>query len=118
MEHVSIFTDPSGLRKMQGQQHHKMKTVKILGFTSAKSLVELTCHIVESMTSLECLTLQTYQSSSRCFEPADKSNKCSPLPIHVLKEAQRGLLAIRMYIEPKVPAMVKLHVVETCRRCH
>lgn len=118
MEHVSIFTDPSELRKMQGQQHHKMKSVKIQGFTSAKSLVELTCHIVESMTSLECLTLETHQSSSRCFEPADKSNKCSPLPIHILKEAQRGLLAIRTYIEPKVPAMVKLHVVETCRRCH
>ncbi|GJM94680.1 hypothetical protein PR202_ga11350 [Eleusine coracana subsp. coracana] len=45
MEHVSIFTDPSDLRK--GQQHHKMKRVKILGFTSAKSLVELTCHFLE-----------------------------------------------------------------------
>jgi hypothetical protein len=114
MEHVSIFTDPSDLRKMQGQQHHKMKTVVILGFTSAKSLVELTCHIVESVPSLECLTLGTHQSSSRCFEPADKSNKCSPLPIYVLMEAQQGLLAIRTYIEPKLPCMVKLHVVETC----
>ncbi|KXG22803.1 hypothetical protein SORBI_3008G009800 [Sorghum bicolor] len=118
MKHVSIFSDPSDLRKIQGQQHHKMKTVKILGFTSAKSLIELTCHIVESMASLECLTLETYQSSSKCFEPADRSNECSPLPIHVLKGAQRGLLAIRTYIEPKVPAMVELHVVETCRRCH
>jgi hypothetical protein len=118
MEHVSIFTDPSSLRKMQGQQHHKMKTVNIQGYTLAKSLVELTCHIVESMTSLECLTLETYQSSSRCLEPANKSNKCSALPIPILKEAQRGLLAIRTYIEPKLPAMVKLHVVETCRRCH
>ncbi|KAG0519719.1 hypothetical protein BDA96_08G010500 [Sorghum bicolor] len=118
MKHVSIFSDLSDLRKIQGQQHHKMKTVKILGFTSAKSLIELTCHIVESMASLECLTLETYQSSSKCFEPADRSNECSPLPIHVLKGAQRGLLAIRTYIEPKAPAMVELHVVETCRRCH
>ncbi|CAD6268913.1 unnamed protein product [Miscanthus lutarioriparius] len=120
MEHVSIFADPSDLRKMQGQQHHKMKTVEIIGFTSAKSLVELTCHIVESVTSLECLTLRTHQSSSRCSESANanKSNKCSPLPVHVLMEAQRALLAIRTYIEPKVPSMVKLSVVETCRRCH
>ncbi|CAD6268932.1 unnamed protein product [Miscanthus lutarioriparius] len=107
MEHVSIFADPSDLRKMQGQQHHKMKTVEIIGFTSAKSLVELTCHIVESVTSLECLTLRTHQSSSRCSESANanKSNKCSPLPVHVLMEAQRALLAIRTYIEPKVPSM-------------
>lgn len=117
MEHVSVFTDPSDLRKMQGHQHHKMKIVKILGFTSARSLVELTCHFVESITSLECLTLEAYQSCARCV-PAQNSRKCSPLPVDVLREAQRGLLAIRTYIEPKVPSMVKLHVVEPCRRCH
>ena len=62
MEHVSIFTDPSDLRK--GQQHHKMKRVKILGFTSANSLVELTCHFLESITSLEHLTLAGVLSES------------------------------------------------------
>ena len=118
MEHVSVFTDPSDLRKMQGHQHHKMKRVKVLGFTSAKSLVEFTCHFVESITSLEHLTLESYQSCARCSVPAHKSRKCSPLPVDVLREAQRGLLAIRTYIEPKVPSMVKLHVVEPCRRCH
>ncbi|XP_037426439.1 uncharacterized protein LOC119291732 isoform X1 [Triticum dicoccoides] len=116
MEHVSIFTDPSDLRK--GQQHHKMKRVKILGFTSAKSLVELTCHFLESITSLEYLRLESYQSRPRCCVPANKRRKCFPLPIDVLREAQRGLLAIRTYIEPKVPSMVKLRVVEPCRRCH
>lgn len=113
-----MFADPSDLRKMQGQQHHKMKRVKIYGFTSAKCLVELTCHIVESLTSLEVLTLQSYQSSVMCSVPAHKRRKCSPLSIDVLREAQRGLLAIRTYIEPKVPSMVKLHVIEPCRRCH
>nr|CAB3484945.1 unnamed protein product [Digitaria exilis] len=116
MEQVSIFTDPSDLRK--GQQHHKMKRVKILGFTSAKSLVELTCHFLESVTSLEYLTLESYQSIPRCSMRANKCRKCFPLPIDVLREAQRGLLAIRTYIEPKVPSMVKLRVVEPCRRCH
>jgi len=118
MEHVSVFTDPSDLRKMRGHQHHKMKQVNILGFTSAKSLVELTCHFLESITSLEHLTLESYQSCARCFVPAHKRRKCSPLPVGVLREAQRGLLAIRTYIEPKVPSMVKLCVVEPCRRCH
>ncbi|KAK3137447.1 hypothetical protein QOZ80_5BG0452360 [Eleusine coracana subsp. coracana] len=115
MEHVSIFTDSSDLRK--GQQHHKMKRVKILGFTSAKSLVEFTCHFLENMTSLEYLKLESYQSRPRCSVRANK-RKCFPLPIDVLREAQRGLLAIRTYIEPKVPSMVKVRVVEPCRRCH
>lgn len=118
MEHRSIFTDPLDLRKMQGHQHHKIKRVEILGFTSAKSLIELTCHIVESITSLERLTLEACQSSFRCSEPAYKLNKCAPLPRDVLVEAQRAVLAIRTYIEPKVPPMVKLRVVEPCRICH
>ncbi|XP_062229423.1 putative F-box/LRR-repeat protein At3g49150 [Phragmites australis] len=118
MEHVSIFTDPSDLRRMREQHHHKMKSMKIRGFSSAKSLVELTCHVVESVTSLECLTLETCQSSLRCWLPGNKSGKCTPLPMGVLIEAQRALSAIRIYIEPKVPSTVKLHVVETCSRCH
>ena len=75
-----LFTDPSDLRK--GQQHHKMKRVKILGFTSAKSLVELTCHFLESITSHEHLTLESYQSHPRCSVRANK-RKCFPLPIKV-----------------------------------
>uniref|UniRef100_K3YBZ5 At1g61320/AtMIF1 LRR domain-containing protein n=1 Tax=Setaria italica TaxID=4555 RepID=K3YBZ5_SETIT len=107
MEHISIFTDPLDLRKMPGQQHHKMKRVKILEFTSAKSLVELTCHIVESITSLERLTLEAHQSSFKCYVPTHNCSKCSPLPIDVLMEAQRAVLAIRTYVKPKVPSMVK-----------
>ena len=118
MKHVSIFTDPSDLRKMQGHQHHKMKRVKILGFTSARRLIELTCHVVESIASHERLTLQAHQSSFRCSVPFHKTSKCSSLPIDILMEAQRAFLAIRTYIEPKVLSMVKLRVVEPCRRCH
>jgi len=118
MEHVSIFTDPSNLRKMQGHQHHKVKRVKILGFTSARRLIELTCHVVESIVSLERLTLQAHQSSFMCSVPFHKTGKCSSFPIDVLMEAQRALLAIRTYIEPKVPSMVNLRVVEPFRRCH
>jgi hypothetical protein len=102
---------------MQEQHHHRIKNVKILNFSSAKSLVELACHVVEHMTSLECLTLETYQSTFRCHVPEHKCIKCSPLAIDILREAKRALMAIRTYIEPKVPSTVKLHVVEPCSRC-
>lgn len=118
MDHVSVLVDPSDMRHMPEQQHHNIKSVKILGFTSSKSLVELTCHVVENITSLERLTLEAHQSSLRCSVPADNCSRCSTLPIDVLMEAQRALFAVRAYIEPKVPSTVKLDIVEPCRRCH
>ncbi|TVU27252.1 hypothetical protein EJB05_29850, partial [Eragrostis curvula] len=118
MEHASICTDPSDLRRMREHHHHKMKNVRILGFTSAKSLIELTCHVVENVTSLKRLTLEAHQSSFRCYVPDHKCSKCSPLSMDVLKEAHRALMAIRTYIEPQVPSTAKLHVVKPCSRCH
>ncbi|GJN39372.1 hypothetical protein PR202_gb28485 [Eleusine coracana subsp. coracana] len=59
MQHDSIFGDPSPLRQIAGHHHNHLKSVKITGFCSAKSLVELTCYIMENATSLECLTLDT-----------------------------------------------------------
>ncbi|KAL6630638.1 hypothetical protein ACP70R_028489 [Stipagrostis hirtigluma subsp. patula] len=117
IEHVSIFEDPSDMRQMREQRHHNLKSMRIVGFSSTKSLVELTCHVVESTTSLECLVLQAYHSPFMCSEPHNKSGKCSSLPMEVLAEARRGILAIKTYIEPKVPPTVKLHVVELCS-CH
>jgi hypothetical protein len=118
MEHVSILTDPPNLRRAREQHHHRIKKVKILGFSSAKSLVELACHVVESITSLECLTLETHQNFFKCYVPEDNCSKCSALPIDVLREAKQARVAISSYIEPKVPSTVKLHVVEPCSRCH
>lgn len=91
MEHVSIIRDPSDLRRMTEQRHDKLKIVEMLGFSSAKSLVELTCHIAECLTSLECLKLEACQSSFRCSGPENKGSKCSPLPVDVLMEAQRAI---------------------------
>ncbi|KAM0847025.1 hypothetical protein ACQ4PT_055291 [Festuca glaucescens] len=59
MKHASVPEDPSVLRKMPGHRHDSIKKVDITGFCSAKSMVELTCHILENATSLECLTLDT-----------------------------------------------------------
>ncbi|RLM87111.1 hypothetical protein C2845_PM04G23880 [Panicum miliaceum] len=95
MEHVSILEDPSDLRQMQEQNHHKLKSVEILGFTSSESLIELACHAAENVTSLERLTLEAHQSPLRCYLPDHNCSKCSTLPIDVLMEAQRALFAIR-----------------------
>ncbi|PNT61892.1 hypothetical protein BRADI_5g22520v3 [Brachypodium distachyon] len=61
MKHDSIIGDSSHLRQLPEHRHDKLKSVAIGGFCSAKSLVELTCHIVENATSLEFLLLDTTQ---------------------------------------------------------
>jgi hypothetical protein len=82
-----------------------------------KSLVELTCNILENITSLECLTLESTQSGLRCSDRGNKSGKCLPLDNDTLTEGYRGVLAVRRYIEPRVPTTVKLQVLEPCS-CH
>ncbi|XBH71383.1 hypothetical protein VPH35_098838 [Triticum aestivum] len=120
MRHTSIFADPSGRRQMPEHHHDKLKSVTITGFSSAKCLVELTCHILESTKSLEYLTLHTTDgdSVSRCS--VNGSDKCCGCPMgrDAIVEARQGLLAIRTYIEGIVPSKVKFTVVEPCSQCH
>lgn len=102
---------------MPEHRHDKLKCVKILNFSSAKSLVELTCHIVESATSLECLTLDTTSGfPSRCS--VDKLGKCLLLRREVPVEAHRALEAVKTFIRLKVPSKVEFNVLEPCSRCH
>ncbi|XP_037441596.1 uncharacterized protein LOC119309777 [Triticum dicoccoides] len=118
MEHESVTGDTSNLRQMPGYHHENLKTVEIIGFSSAKSLVELTCHIIENTASLECLTLDTTQGHNhwgRCS--SNKSGMCSPMRLF-MPGAHKGLLAIKTYVEPKIPSGIKLTVVEPCNRCH
>ncbi|KAG2636663.1 hypothetical protein PVAP13_2NG075312 [Panicum virgatum] len=117
MEHDWISGGSSDLRQMQRHCHHNLQRFKITGFGSAKSLVELTCYILESTLSLKCIMLDTtLQGAFRCSD--SKSKKCFSMPKGNIMEAQKALLAIKKYIETKVPATVKLNVVEPCRRCH
>ncbi|KAL6640679.1 hypothetical protein ACP70R_021802 [Stipagrostis hirtigluma subsp. patula] len=116
MKHISVFADHSELRRMKGQYHQNLKNVKISGFISAKSMVELACHVVESIKSLKCLTLEAGQSDFKCSRPDNKLGKCW-LPRKVLAEARWAIWAIKAYIVPKVPRTVKLHIVEPCS-CH
>ncbi|CAL4885156.1 unnamed protein product [Urochloa decumbens] len=113
---VSIFEDHSNVRTMPGHHHFKLKNVKIIKFSAAKSVVELTRQILEYATSLECLTLDTTHGMPRCS--VNKTGKCIFMDKEALVEAHEGLLAAKMYIEPKVPSTVEFKVLEPCIRCH
>jgi hypothetical protein len=115
MAHESIFAD-SELRHMAEHHHASLKSVKISGFSSAKSLVELTCYILENAVSLECPTVDTIYGP-RCYDES-KFKYCIPIADGVLMETPRALSAIRTYIENKVPSTVKLTVMEPCSLCH
>ncbi|XBH71346.1 hypothetical protein VPH35_098809 [Triticum aestivum] len=98
MLHESIVGDTSHLREMPGHRHDSLKTVKIIGFSSAKSLVELTCHIIENTTSLECLTLDTTRGHPWDSCSSNYTGKCLLLHGDFMVEARKGLLAIRTYV--------------------
>ncbi|KAF8769685.1 hypothetical protein HU200_006290 [Digitaria exilis] len=96
-----FFGTTSHLRQMPEHKHDNLKDVSIFGFCSAKSMVELTCHIVEC-----------------CATSARKTGACWPLTNEVILEAHRGLMAIKTYILGKVPSTVELDVRKPCSHCH
>ncbi|KAL6844471.1 hypothetical protein ACP4OV_026144 [Aristida adscensionis] len=59
MKHDPAFGDASPNRQISEHKHDRLKKLQINGFCSAKSMVELTCHILENATSLESVTLDT-----------------------------------------------------------
>ncbi|KAG2576908.1 hypothetical protein PVAP13_6NG051860 [Panicum virgatum] len=116
MNHETVFGHSPHLRQMTEDQHCYLKNVKIMGFSSAKGLVELTCYILKNAVLLECLTLDTnYGCTSRCSDSG--SGRCGSFG-NGLREARRAFRAIRTYIEDKLPARVKLTVVGPCSQCH
>ncbi|XP_020155563.1 uncharacterized protein [Aegilops tauschii subsp. strangulata] len=124
MRHDSVFEDPSShLRQIpEHRRHERLKKVQIDGFCSAKSIVELTCHILKNATSLESLTLDcifgadAVGESVRCSAP--ESGKCMPTSRRIILEAHKALGAVKRYIVEKVPSSVKLHIGGPCTRCH
>ncbi|GJN12600.1 hypothetical protein PR202_ga30889 [Eleusine coracana subsp. coracana] len=118
MHHESVFEGSLQLGQMPAHHHGCLKTVKITGFTSAKSLVELTCYILKNAESLECLTLDTLSGTSRCYLGISIMSSCDPMSEDIFLEAPRAIAAIRTYIEDKVPSTVTLTVLEPCKRCH
>ncbi|KAM0896088.1 hypothetical protein ACQ4PT_023415 [Festuca glaucescens] len=60
VEQESVLVDSSrDLRQLPGHFHRNIKDVQIFGFCSARTIVELTCHILENATSIEWLTLNS-----------------------------------------------------------
>ncbi|KAL5199917.1 hypothetical protein ABZP36_021120 [Zizania latifolia] len=117
LKHESVFGGSPNLRQLPKHRHDCLKIVEIIGFSSAKSLIELTCYIVKNAVSLERLTLDTVRCCLRCYGEANET--CWPIISNaVLKEASRTVVAIRMYIEDKVAPKAKLTVLEPCTRCH
>jgi hypothetical protein len=120
MKHESVFGG-SSFRQLPEQRHNHLKSVEIVGFSSAKGLVELTCCIVKNVVSLERLTLNTLHGHGRCS--GENNNDCGDqicvgISKAVLKEATTAVAAIRKYIEDKVAPTTKLTVLEPCTRCH
>ncbi|TVU05623.1 hypothetical protein EJB05_48792 [Eragrostis curvula] len=121
MEHESIFGGSSHLRQLPDRHHDRLKSFEVIGFSSAKGLVELTWCIVKSSISLEQLTLDTLHGDGRCSGGNDNDRRdkfCCSVSQAVLEEAFRGVAAIRKYIEDKVPPTAKLIVLEPCPLCH
>uniref|UniRef100_A0A0D9VXK0 At1g61320/AtMIF1 LRR domain-containing protein n=1 Tax=Leersia perrieri TaxID=77586 RepID=A0A0D9VXK0_9ORYZ len=91
------------LRQLPELSHDCLKSVEIVGFNSAKSLIELTCCIMKTAVSLERLVLDTLRGDDRCSGKSNKS--CWPVSKAVLKEASRVVVAVVSYIEDKLPEL-------------
>ncbi|CAL5025081.1 unnamed protein product [Urochloa decumbens] len=121
MHHESVFgVASSHLRQITEHKHHRLKKVRINGFCSAKSMVELTCHILENATALGSLTLDTIFSQAKDADDTVRcSGKCVFQSRQMIVEAHKALKVIERYILDRVPSsMVKLNVRRPCIRCH
>ena len=122
VRHDSVFGNASHMRQILGHKHDRLRKVQINGFWAAKSMVELTCHILENAISLESLTVDTIFDGfmggdvRRCS--IQRGSKCRPIPRDMILEAHKALRAVDRYIVGRVPPAVKLNVLELCSRCH
>jgi len=122
VKHGSVFGNASHMRQILGHKHDRLRKVQINGFWAAKSMVELTCHILENATSLESLTVDTIFDGflggdvRRCS--IQRGSKCRPIPRDMILEAHKALTAVNRYILGRVPPAVKLNVWEPCSQCH
>uniref|UniRef100_A0A0D9XSK2 At1g61320/AtMIF1 LRR domain-containing protein n=1 Tax=Leersia perrieri TaxID=77586 RepID=A0A0D9XSK2_9ORYZ len=119
IRHDSILEDLNGgsfhPRVISEYHHDNLKSMMITGFCSAKSMINLTYHILENTSSLEYLTLDTTRGYDRRYEKIDK---CLAMSREAILEAEKALRAIRIYVEGRVPSSVNLKVIEPCSKCH
>ncbi|KAF7066337.1 hypothetical protein CFC21_072338 [Triticum aestivum] len=105
------------LIQMPGHMHRNIKDVHIIGFCSANSMVELTCHILENVKSLEYLTLST-SGDDEILCSKSENGICLRMNKYMRMEARKALLAVERHILGKVPSTVELEVVKPCSRCN
>ncbi|CAL4987808.1 unnamed protein product [Urochloa decumbens] len=119
LRYESVFRDLDKarlhLRQMPECLHHNLKNVMITGFTSAKSLIELTRHIVENALALECLTLDTAISCGR--RTSAKTDNCWHMSEEALREAQKGVEAVKRCIQGIVLPSTDFKALEPCSEC-
>jgi hypothetical protein len=93
-----------------------LRKATITGFCTAKSLVELTWHILERASlSLQCLVLDASPGYDR---KRSSSDRCLPMRTEALRDAEKVLVGVRKYVEPKVPIGVELKFLGPCSWCH
>ncbi|XBH71151.1 hypothetical protein VPH35_098664 [Triticum aestivum] len=97
--------DHSSLRRMPEHYHGKLKSGDHW-FLPPK----------EHTTSLRRLTLDTCPVNYRYSSIFH--SKCAPLETADIREAHKSVLAVKTYIEEKVPSAVKFNVLEPCSRCY
>lgn len=103
--------DSLHIRRIPEFHHASLKKVSINQFFSSKSLIELTCQIVENTSSLRYLVLDTTSS----FYPR---STCKGMYMHAIRKARCAVEAVERYIVGKVPSSVKFKVLEPCSQCH
>ncbi|CAL4992964.1 unnamed protein product [Urochloa decumbens] len=102
------------LRQMPECLHYNLKNVMITGFSSAKSLIELTSHIVCNASALVCMTLDTARG---CGRRTGKTDKCQHMSKEGIMEAQKALEAANRCIEGIVPSSTNFKALEPCCQC-
>ncbi|KAJ1273102.1 hypothetical protein BS78_06G254700 [Paspalum vaginatum] len=121
MKHDSVFGDASHVRQIPGHKHSRLRKVHIIGFCSAKSMVELTCHILENATSLESLIIDTINDP---LMDGDGNRSCAtysecwPIGRDMILEGHKALKIVNMYIVGRAPPALRLDVKGPCSRCH
>ncbi|KAF6997369.1 hypothetical protein CFC21_013597 [Triticum aestivum] len=125
MMHDPVVGDDTEYRRQNLEcRNNSLRKVMITGFCSAKSLVELTVHILERTHSLERFTLDiTYGYDRRTcniakFPTARMIGQCWSLSKRALEEAHRAVETADRYIKGRVPSSVQFEVLGPCPRCH
>ncbi|WVZ59654.1 hypothetical protein U9M48_009766 [Paspalum notatum var. saurae] len=103
--------DSSLIRNVPDFHLDRLKKVTIVGFCSSRSLIKLTCQIIEASSSLQRLVMDTTSGYGN-------SGICENMDRKATMEALRGVEAIKKYVKGKVPSRVSLEVLEPCDRCH